>query len=191
MIQEGIKDAVVEKILAKAKEVTPGDPLNPETSFGALINEGHLKKVEAYIDSGKSVGADLLYGGERVREETGGYYLTPAVFDNVPPDARIAKEEIFGPVMSLFTFKKEDEAIALANDTEFGLASYAATSNGERALRLGRELEAGSIDLFSNVGVATGGQFFGLEAQKQSGFGAKGGEDGLNAHTAMSHVWQM
>ena len=139
LVHESVKERLLSKIIERTEQLVPKDPLDPDSTFGAMMNEAHMNKVLAYIDSGKEDGAKLIYGGERVYpdSESGcqdGFYLQPAIFDEVDPQQKIARDEIFGPVLSVFTFSDEDEAIKLANDTSFGLAAYAATENsGARA----------------------------------------------------------
>ena len=193
LIQESIKEKLLPKIIEHTKKIIPLDPLNPDTTFGALINETQLNKVLAYIDSGKEEGAELIYGGQRVEvttEETAsqGYYLQPAIFDNVNPQQRIAQEEIFGPVLSIFTFKDEEEAIQLANNSSFGLAAYIATENLGRANRLAQSLDAGLIVIVGTASPSAGGIDLGVEPHKESGFGMEGGLAGLTAYTVSSSV---
>lgn len=191
LLQRGIREELLPKLLEQTKTVEAGDPLDPATTFGAIMNEDHMHKVLTYVASGLKEGADLLCGGERILQETGGYYLSPAVFDNVKPDQRIAKEETFGPLVSVFTFDTEEEALALANDSEYGLAAYAATTDANRMHRLSRDLEAGHIVLIGSLNAAPGGVVFGIEPAKQSGLGVEGGVAGLMPYTACSHVMTM
>lgn len=189
LLQESMKEKLMSKILEYTAKITPQDPLAPETTFGALINEAHMKKVLGYIESGKSEGAELIYGGQQVNQDSGGYYVEPAIFDNVKPNQTIAQEEIFGPVLSIMTFKDEAEAIKLANDNSYGLAAYVATENLGRALRLGQQLNAGVVMI---VGTSTpsGGEIdLGIEPQKESGFGTEGGVAGMEAYTVSSTVY--
>lgn len=188
LLQKDIKDALLPKIVDHAKAIQPGDPLDPDTTFGAIMNEAHMKKVLGYVQSGLEEGAELLTGGEQILQETGGFYLQPAVFDHVKPTARIAREEIFGPLMSVFTFESEEEAVLLANDSEYGLAAYAATGDMGRMHRLARDLEAGVTILRSTLDSVPGGIGFSVEPHKQSGIGIESGLDGLLAHTSKSLV---
>ena len=190
LLQDSIKDQLLPKILEQAQQLVPADPLDANTAFGAIINEAHLNKVLAYIEAGKQCGATLLCGGKQVHPVSGGYYIEPTIFEGVPPDARIAQEEIFGPVLSIMTFASEEEAIELANSTCYGLAAYVATENLSRAQRLGQRLNAGSIGIVGTNTLAPGFIELGIEGQKQSGFGTEGGVQGLQAYSVTSTVQQ-
>ena len=191
LLQRGIREELLPKIIERTLLIQPGDPLAPETEFGAIINENHLGKTLSFVEAAKSEGAELLCGGDKSDIVPGGYYMTPAIFDNVAPYSRLAKEEVFGPVVSLFSFDTEDEALELANNSEYGLAAYAATSNANRMHRLGRSLEAGYVQLIGSLDIKPGGVSFGIEPMKQSGVGAEGGVAGLAPYTVCSHVSAM
>lgn len=194
LIQEGIKDKLLPKIVEQAAQIKPQDPLNPTSRFGALINETHMNKVLGYIDSGKKEGAKLILGGKRVFVDTEnvngeGYYVEPTIFDHVDPQQKIAQEEIFGPVLSVLTFQAEEEAIRLANNTCYGLAAYAATENLGRAQRLGRHLNSGYLSIFGASPLSAGGGVdIGSEAHRQSGFGYETGLAGLASYTVSTAV---
>lgn len=188
LVEEGIKDQLLQAIIEKTKKIEPGDPLDPKTTFGALINEAHMKKVLSYIDSGKREGANLLCGGRQVHAGTGGYYVEPAVFDHVGIDYGIATEEIFGPVLSVFSFKDEEEAIQIANSTDFGLAAYVATENLSKIQRISQGLDSGLVVVLSTDKPCGGFAPIGIEGHKQSGFGYEGGLDGLAAYTISSAI---
>ena len=191
LIHESIKDTLLPKIIEKAKAMVAGDPLDPATTFGGMINEAHMEKVLRYIKSGEAEGAQLILGGKRVREESGGFYIEPTIFDNVDPKQTIAQEEIFGPVLSIFTFRDEDEAIALANDTCFGLAAYVATTDIGRSQRLGQRLNAGLIMVLSTSTPQGGGVGPGSEGHKQSGFGQEDKLAGLASYSVSSTMFVM
>ena len=144
LVHRSIKDAFVQRVLAEAAAYKPGNPLDPATSMGAIVDQRQLERVLSYIEVGKSE-ADLLLGGQQVRHETGGYYIDPTVFDVARPQARIATEEIFGPVLSVISFDTLDEAIALANASEYGLAAGIWTSDLTTAHRAARQLRAGTV----------------------------------------------
>ena len=144
IIEKSIKDRFLEKLIKKTKAMTIGDPMkNPD--IGPLVTEGHMKKVLDYIDKGVAEGAKLVCGGKRYTEGecANGYYVLPTIFDGCTSDMTIVKEEIFGPVVTIQTFETEQEAIDLANETEYGLAGAVFTTDGARALRVIREIRAG------------------------------------------------
>ena len=188
LVQEGIKDRLMEKVLAETAKITPQDPLLADTTFGAIMNEAHMNKVLAYVERGKREGAEHLYGGERVHQETGGFYLTPAVFDQVKANDAIAQEETFGPLLSIFTFKTEEEAVALANNTTFGLASYIATTNLARGHRVSQGLNTGMVIVTGNSADASDFVNLGNDPQRQSGMGFEGGRGGLEAYSVVSAI---
>ena len=188
LLQENMREKLLPKIIEHTQKLKPSDPLDASTTFGALINKGHLEKVEAYIQTGQDQGATLLCGGERVNAETGGYYLTPALLDHVQADHRVAQEEIFGPVLSILTFKDEAEAVKLANDSSFGLSSYLATTDVGRIHWLGKKIQAGSMMVFGTSNLVGGSVPIYSEAQKESGLSPFGGLEGLKAYSAGTTV---
>lgn len=144
IIEESIKDEFVKRLAKKANAITIGNPLeNPD--MGPLVSESHMNKVLGYIESGIKEGATLVCGGERYTEGecAKGYFVRPTVFDDCTDDMTIVKEEIFGPVVTVQTFRTEQEAINMANNTEYGLAGAVFTSDGARALRVIKEIRAG------------------------------------------------
>ena len=193
LIQDSMREKLLPLIVKKAQELQPNDPQDPNTGFGALINEAHMNKVLGYIQSGTDEGAELLTGGKQVvpqdnSELAGGFYIEPTIFDQVKPGFKIEQEEIFGPVLSVVTFKDEEEAIRIANGTCFGLASYAATTDLGRAMRLGRKIQAGALTVLGTNNPTGGGINISHEKQKQSGMGWSGGVDGLAAYTVTTGV---
>ena len=193
LIHENLKDRLLPKILEQAEKLKPQDPLKPTSIFGALINEAHMNKVLAYIDSGKREGAQLVLGGKQNHIDTGtagdeGYYVEPTIFDNVNPQQKIAQEEIFGPVLSVFTFKDEEQAITIANKSRYGLAAYAATENLGRAQRLARSLNCGYLAIVGSSTLLGGSVGIGAEPQRQSGFGCETGLGGLASYTVSTTV---
>jgi len=138
LLQEGIKEAVLEKVQSISRTLQPGDPLDPATRLGAIVDETQMKRVLGYIDSGRTDGARLRFGGRRVREDSGGYFIEPTAFESVKPAMSIAREEIFGPVLAAITFKTVDEAIEIANDVIYGLAAAVWTRDVIIAHRVAR-----------------------------------------------------
>ena len=191
LIHDNIKDKLLPKIIEQTGDIKPGDPLNVDTTFGAMIDKAHMTKVLSYIESGKLGGAKLVYGGKRIdvsSECAQGYYIEPTIFTHVSPSLSIAQEEIFGPVLSVFTFKNESEAISLANNSCFGLAAYAATQNLSRAHRLAQKLNVGRLYLIGTSTPGKGGVDMTMEPQKESGLGSEGGLAGLAAYTVSTSV---
>lgn len=192
LVQASIKDKLLPKILEHIAQIKPGDPLNAETSFGALINEAQMNKVLGYIESGKQ-DAKLIFGGHRVSVDVGntenqGYYVEPTIFDLVEPEHKIAQEEIFGPVLSILTFKDEEEAIKMANSTCYGLAAYVATQNVGRAQRMGQRLNTGYLQILSSSKPSRGGVEISQEPQCQSGFGSEIGIGALMSYSVSTAV---
>jgi gamma-glutamyl-gamma-aminobutyraldehyde dehydrogenase len=187
IVHKDVKDRLLEKIKPTFGAWTVGDPLDPGTKIGAMIDEPQLDKVLSYIDIGKKEGARLALGGNRILKETGGWFVEPTVFDGVDNAMRIAREEIFGPVLSVITFSDAEEAVAIANDTSYGLASSLYTDNINVAHKMARAIRAGtvSINCYSegDMAVPFGGY-------KESGFGGK--DKSLMAHdqyTQTKSIW--
>jgi gamma-glutamyl-gamma-aminobutyraldehyde dehydrogenase len=187
IVHRSQKDRLLEAVAAELANWPVGDPLDPATRIGALINRGHMERVLRYIEVGRSEGARVVTGGARILEETGGYFVPPTVFDNVSNDMTIAREEIFGPVLSVIEFDTEAEAVALANDTPFGLAASLYTDDLNIAHRVARDLKAGvvGINAYSEGDITT--PFGGY---KLSGFG--GHDKSVHAHdqyTETKTIW--
>jgi len=147
LVQESIYDKFIEKAIARVKTIKQGNPLDPSTMIGAQASNDQLEKILSYVDIGKKEGAKLLVGGERAKlngELQEGYYVQPTVFQG-HNKMRIFQEEIFGPVLSVTTFKDEDEALAIANDTLYGLGSGVWTRDINCAYRMGRGIQAGRV----------------------------------------------
>jgi len=145
VVHESLKDALLEEVARVASELTPGDPLDPATRLGAMVDAQQMQRVLGYIDAGRQDGARLALGGSQVRAESGGCYIEPTVFDGVRTSMRIAREEIFGPVLATITFRTEAEAIAIANDTSYGLAAAVWTHDLNTAHRMARAIRAGMV----------------------------------------------
>ena len=186
LVERSIKDKLVQKILAELKNYQPGDPLDEATTMGAMVDCGQMQNVLKYIESGRLEGASLLAGGAQVKAESGGFYISPTVFDNVTNDMKIAAEEIFGPVLSIITFDTVDEAINIANDTEYGLAAAVWTQDITKAHMVAKRLRAGTVHVNSydedDITVPFGGY-------KQSGNGRDKSLHALEKYTELKTTW--
>jgi 4-(gamma-glutamylamino)butanal dehydrogenase len=168
---------MIELLKAEFSQWTVGDPMDPSTRIGSLIDENHFNKVKSYLDLGVAEGAKLVHGGQQTMHNSGGFFLEPTVFDGVDNAMRIAQEEIFGPVVAAITFKDEEEALRLANATTYGLASSVYTRDLSTAHRMAKKIKAGtvSVNCYSegDLGTPFGGY-------KESGFGGR--DKGFHAH---------
>jgi gamma-glutamyl-gamma-aminobutyraldehyde dehydrogenase len=182
LVHRDIKDVFIEKLLAAAASYQPGDPLDPSTSMGAIVDTIQLERVLSYIEVGRKQ-ATLLSGGSRKLEETGGYYIEPTVFDVADPSVRIAREEIFGPVLAVLTFDSLDDAIRIANDSEYGLAAAVWTSNLTTAHEVSRRLRAGTV--WVNCYDEGGDMNFPFGGYKQSGNGRDKSLHALEKYTEL------
>jgi acyl-CoA reductase-like NAD-dependent aldehyde dehydrogenase len=168
LVEDKIHDAFLTKVAALAKNYQPGDPLDEKTQMGAMVDATQTKRVLSYIAKGKDEGAALALGGSQVRQETGGFYIEPTIFDNVENRMTIAREEIFGPVLSTITFKTPEEAVKLANDSKYGLEANLWTNDLTKAHRIARNLRVGTVTINTRDG---GGIEVPFGGYKQSGFG--------------------
>jgi len=186
LVEESIHDALLEKVVDRAKKMVPADPLHPKTRLGALVSEKQRENVERYVESGKSQGAKLVAGGNRASVDGKGAFFEATVFDAVKPDMRIAREEIFGPVLATLTFRDEAEAVAVGNSTIYGLAAAVWTKDVKKALRTAKALKAGTVWVnaynFYDPGLPFGGY-------KESGFGRERGHYALEEYTQVKSVW--
>ncbi|MFO7478096.1 MAG: aldehyde dehydrogenase [Methyloceanibacter sp.] len=145
LVHETIADTFLDKLLMIAKRIVPGDPLEPATNFGAMVSAEQMQNALRYIEAAARDGAALRLGGKRAREESGGFYVEPTVFDQVAPETALAREEVFGPVLAVTRFSEPDEAIRLANGTVYGLAAGLWTRDVTLAHRAAREIKAGLV----------------------------------------------
>jgi acyl-CoA reductase-like NAD-dependent aldehyde dehydrogenase len=144
-VHADVYDEVMEGVVRRAGKMPPGDPLDPATKMGAIVDQAQLDKVMGYVQIGQDEGAHILTGGRRAREESGGFYAEPTVFEGVTPNMRIAQEEIFGPVLSTLPFSSWEEAVEIANGTMFGLAASIWTRDLNVAHKTARALKAGTV----------------------------------------------
>jgi gamma-glutamyl-gamma-aminobutyraldehyde dehydrogenase/4-guanidinobutyraldehyde dehydrogenase/NAD-dependent aldehyde dehydrogenase len=185
-VEESIRDAFLDKALALMPKYAPGDPLDESTVMGAIVDATQMKAVLGYIEDGKAAGARLLAGGQAARMESGGLYIEPTLFDGVDSTMRIAREEIFGPVLSVLSFTDLDEAVRQANSTPYGLAAAVWTADMSKAIRTSRKLRAGTVHVnqYDNddITVPFGGY-------KQSGNGRDKSLHAFDKYTELKTTW--
>jgi aldehyde dehydrogenase (NAD+) len=182
-VEEKIYDEFVEKSGSRATKRTVGDPFDPKTEQGPQVDDAQFDKVMGYIQSGRSEGAKLVCGGERVGDR--GYFIQPTVFADVQDDMKIARDEIFGPVMSIILFKGIDEVVQRANRTTYGLAAAVWTRDIKKALAISNQVRAGTVWVNCYNVLDTRAPFGGF---KQSGIGRELGEYGLQQYTEVKTV---
>ena len=186
-MEESIAAEFTRRLIDFVKRVVVGDPMDPATRVGPMIERPHLDKVLGYIAKGRGEGARIVTGGTRVLEDSGGYFVAPTIFDGVRNDMSIAREEIFGPVLSTIPFETEEEAIRLANESSYGLAAAVYTRDLDTAFRVARALRAGTVGVnaYSEGDITT--PFGGY---KQSGFGGRDkGLEAFDQYTEKKTIW--
>jgi 4-guanidinobutyraldehyde dehydrogenase/NAD-dependent aldehyde dehydrogenase len=186
VVHESVRDAMLEKIVEIGRTMAPGDPLDPKTRLGAIVDQVQLNAVMGFIESGKNEGAELRLGGNRTRQESGGYFVEPTVFSNVDPKMKIAREEIFGPVLSTITFKDAEEAVRIANDVSYGLTAAVWSRDITTAHRIAKSLRAGTVYVncydADDITVPFGGF-------KQSGNGRDKSLHAMDKYTELKTTW--
>lgn len=186
LVEEPIKAEFLEKLARVAAGIQPGNPLDPATKMGAMVDEKQMERVLSYIETGRDDGGELILGGQRARLDSGGFYVEPTIFDKVRPHARIAQEEIFGPVLSTITFNGLDEAIRIGNDSIFGLAAAIWTKDIDKALSAARALRSGLVWVNGwdedDITMPFGGF-------KQSGFGRDRSLHAMEKYTQLKSTW--
>jgi acyl-CoA reductase-like NAD-dependent aldehyde dehydrogenase len=187
LVQESVYDAFLERFLGVIDAAAVGDPFDPAVTFGPVISEPALDRIRGVIQSAVEERAGvLLAGGQRIDGEYArGYYLEPTVFGNVDNSSNLAQIETFGPVVSVIRFDDDAQALRLANDTPYGLNAFVHTRDLNRAHRVARQLEAGSVWINTFSDISPQGPYGGY---KQSGFGRTGGIDGLHEFLQIKNI---
>lgn len=187
LVHESIKDDFVAALSAEAEALTVGTPTDPDTAIGPMIESAAMDRTLEYIDGARADGARIATGGARVLTETGGFFVAPTVIDAVTPQMAVAREEIFGPVVAVLPFSTVDEALALANDTNYGLAATVWSKNIDVALRTARAIRAGTVAV---NGYSEGDITTPFGGYKESGFGGRdNGLEALEQYTEVKTIW--
>ncbi|TNM59915.1 aldehyde dehydrogenase [Aliirhizobium smilacinae] len=186
IVDESIKTSLMQKIVDLTSKLRLGDPLDPNVDFGAIIDDRQRDQVVAYIASGQTEGASLLYGGKIAHHVPSGFYVEPTILDGVTNDMKVAREEIFGPVLSVLTCRGLDEAIKISNCSIYGLAAGIWTSNFDDAVIASKRLRAGSVFINNYSGSDLTVPFGGF---KQSGVGRDKSLKALDHYTELKTIW--
>jgi gamma-glutamyl-gamma-aminobutyraldehyde dehydrogenase len=184
-VERSIKDALVEKLIARAEGMQPGVPLEPATKMGAIVDEEQTQGIMRFVEAGKQT-ADLVTGGARVQVNGRGCFVQPTIFSEVSHDDALARDEIFGPVLSVIPFDTEDEAVTMANDSIYGLAASVWTDNLSRACRVSDRLHVGTVSVNTVDALSAQTPFGGM---KQSGFGRDLSLHSLDKYSALKTTW--
>lgn len=185
LIQDGIAPKFIKALEARVQKLKVGHPLDPDTEVGPLVHKEHFEKVCSYFDVASQDGAKILVGGTRREDLGSGNYIAPTLFVDADNTMRVAREEIFGPVLTAMTFSDEAEAIAQANDTDYGLAGYIWTENTGRAMRMAKKVEAGMLWVNSENNRNLPSPFGGM---KMSGIGRDGGDYSFDFYMETKNV---
>ena len=172
-------------MVTRAKGMQPGDPLDPASKMGAIVDETQTQGIMQHVEAGKKT-ANLVAGGERVQVNGKGCFVQPTIFDDVRHDSPLARDEIFGPVLSIIPFDTEEEAVHMANDSVYGLAASVWTDNLSRAHRVSDALHAGTVSVNTVDALSAQTPFGGM---KQSGFGRDLSLHSFDKYTALKTTW--
>jgi gamma-glutamyl-gamma-aminobutyraldehyde dehydrogenase len=186
LVERSVHEEFVDLVAGEAAAYAPGDPLDPAAGMGAIVSPEQTDRVMAFVDVARTSGARLVTGGERLARDGSDCYVQPTVFDDVDPTSPLAREEVFGPVLAITPFDTEEQAVALANDSAYGLAASVATSNLGRAHRLTEEIHAGTITVNGVDAFSAWTPFGGF---KGSGFGRDLSLHALDKYVGLKTVW--
>jgi acyl-CoA reductase-like NAD-dependent aldehyde dehydrogenase len=186
IVEEKIQDEFLQRVIAKAGGWMPGNPLSPDTRMGPMIDRSQHETVAEYVDIGRKEGAELVFGGNRVLEQSGGYYHEPSIFSSVNNEMRISRDEIFGPVMSVLTFTDAEEAVRIANDSIYGLAGAVWSNNINTAHKVAAAVRVGTMGINNYFGGDITVPFGGF---KQSGNGRDKSMHAFNDYTELKTTW--
>jgi|TARA_B110000908_G_scaffold11636_1_gene13602 aldehyde dehydrogenase (NAD+) len=186
IVEASIKDALLDRIVQRAKALQIGDPMDPSTQIAPLANEPHLNKVKAMIAQAKADGATCLLDGTQTVGARPGFYVGPTIFDEVTTDMQLWQEEVFGPVLAVTSFDTEVEAIALANDSNYGLAGGVWTEDADKGMRIAKSITTGTVYINHYRSVDPGVPVGGI---KKSGYGRELGPDAIKDFLQMKSVW--
>ena len=188
LLHERVHDEFIERLVARTKQIKLGDPSAMESEMGPMATTDQLNKVQGFVDSAIRDGADLVYGGKRPEDPglSQGWFFMPTIFDKVSNDMYLAQEEVFGPVLGVLRFREEDELIAMANNTRYGLAAGIWTNDIKRAHRVAREIKAGTVWINTYRAISYASPFGGY---KDSGYGREMGMEAIREFTQVKSVW--
>ncbi len=185
LVERSIHKEFLDRMISHAAAHQPGDPLNPSSKMGAIVSKEQHDRIMSMIEEGRGY-ADCVTGGNAIQVDGKGYFVEPTIFNDVPPASQLAKEEIFGPVLSVIPFDSEDEAVAMANDSIYGLAASVWTGSLSRAHRVSRRLHAGTVSVNTVDALSPMTPFGGF---KQSGYGRDLSLHALDKYTALKTTW--
>ncbi|HEY0938542.1 MAG TPA: aldehyde dehydrogenase family protein [Steroidobacter sp.] len=189
LVHSSLARKLTDLIIERARAIRPADPLLPETSFGPLAAAAQFERVMNYIQCGRDEGAVVAFGGRACMEDSGGYFIEPTILTNVDSRMRVAREEIFGPVLAILSFENEQEAVRIANGTEYGLSATVWTNDMQRGQRVSHALVSGVVTVLGDSPAGSGGGMaLASEPWRQSGFGVQGGVEGLYPFMRMKAV---